>query len=182
MRCLVLVMVAACGVPLAVVQPVASPEHEAATTADWQRQIRTVARDGDWILAARTEDLSHAAIYDAGHDTVIEAAGAEIREVPLQRLLDVARYVVVVRPIRMSAQDEIAALARARARIGLAVEVGMPAPEDERGSELVYWASQTEARVGAHESIVTPGILVKYGEVIYYSGKRGELVGPPGEM
>src|SRR4051812_47280384 len=94
---LAVVTIAACGVPMRQVQPAApssgDPERDAHLTATWDQQIRSVARDGDWILAAAGDDLSHAALYDAEHDTIIEAAGAEIREVPLVHLLEVARFV-----------------------------------------------------------------------------------------
>ena len=41
-------------------------------------------------------------------------------------------------------------------------------------SELVYWASQTAARSGVRERVITPANLMKYGEVIYWSGKRDD--------
>jgi len=173
---LALVTIAACGVPMRQVHPVATdPERDAQLTATWDQQIRSVARDGDWILAAAGDDLSHAALYDAEHDTIIEAAGPEIREVPLVHLLEVARYVVVVRPSRMSVADRAASVARARGRLGVVIDVGVVGPDDERGPALVYWASQTEARAGAHEMVLTPGALVKYGEVIFASPRRDAL-------
>jgi len=38
----------------------------------------------------------------------------------------------------------------------------------------VWWAAQTEARSGVHETIITPSNLMQYGEVVYWSGKRDE--------
>jgi hypothetical protein len=173
---LAVVTLAACSVPLSSARPVtADPERDAHLTATWDQQIRSVARDGDWILAAAGDDLSHAALYDAERDTIIEAEGAEIREVPLIHLLEVARYVVVVRPSRMSEADRAASVARARGRLGVLIDVGVAGPDDQRGPALVYWASQTEARAGAHEAVLTPGVLVKYGEVIFASPQRDAL-------
>jgi hypothetical protein len=51
---------------------------------------------------------------------------------------------------------------------------GFDNPDAWYCSELVYWASQTEARSGTTESIITPADLMKYGEVIYWSGKRDD--------
>lgn len=176
--CAVATIVTGCGAPLGetiVAGPIA-PERDTHTTVMWDQQIRSVARDGDWILAAAGDDLSHAALYDAGHDTIIEAAGAQIREVPLIHLLEVARFVVVVRPSRMSAADQAASVERARGRLGVAIDVGAAPADEQRGPALVYWAAQTEARAGAHEAVLTPGVLVKYGEVIFASPRRGDLI------
>jgi hypothetical protein len=65
---------------------------DSAVTAMWSHEIHGVAQDGDWILSrsyymladaiAKTTggvDLSHASIYDAKRDTVIEAVGAGVR-------------------------------------------------------------------------------------------------------
>jgi hypothetical protein len=38
----------------------------------------------------------------------------------------------------------------------------------------VWWASETEARTGARERAVAPADLMKYGEVIYWSGRRSD--------
>ncbi|MCX5743715.1 MAG: hypothetical protein NT062_14580 [Proteobacteria bacterium] len=127
-------------------------------TAD---QIRAIARAGDWILTR-----THASIYDAAHDSVIEATSTGVRETPLAALLvrlDDDR-VVVLRPSRMTIDDQREAVVRAR------TVIGPLANDDAGGGYLVYWASQTEAHNGAHETAdVSPSALVKYGEVIYWS-------------
>lgn len=162
---------------------------DAAVTALWSQEIHAVARDGDWLLtrsyyvmgdviAAATigEDLSHASIYDAKHDTVIESVGSGVREIPLAELVARNHYVIVVRPTGMTAADQAEAIARARSKVGAPFDItgmfGVDTPEKFYCSELVYWASQTEARSGRHERIITPPDLMKYGEVIYWSGKR----------
>ena len=162
---------------------------DAAVTALWSDEVHRVARDGDWILtrsyyaasdvivaATPGEDLSHASIYDATHDTIIESIADGVREIPLSQLVGRNHYVIVVRPSGMTAADEAQALARARSQIGAGYDVGgmfgIDTPEKFYCSELVYWASQTEARSGRHERVVTPADLMQYGEVIYWSGKR----------
>ena len=157
----------------------------------WATEIRTTARDGDWLLSrsyyavgdaiavvTRGEDLSHAAIYDAKRDIVVESIGSGVREVSLVAFLKRNHYVIVVRPANMTAADQAFALARAKTKIGLPFDMrgmfGFDNPDAWYCSELVYWASQTAARSGTSETVVTPSDLMKYGEVIYWSGKRDD--------
>jgi len=166
-------------------------QADAAVSELWATEIRNVARDGDWFLSrsyyavgdvisltTRGEDLSHASIYDAKRDMVIESVGEGVREVSLVTFLKRNHYVIVVRPANMTAADQAHALARAKTKIGLPFDMrgmfGFDNPDAWYCSELVYWASQTEARSGHHETIITPSGLMKYGEVIYWSGKRDD--------
>jgi uncharacterized protein YycO len=164
---------------------------DAAVTAMWANEVRKVARDGDWILtrsyyamsdaivlATPGEEFSHASIYDAQHDAIIESIADGVREVPLEQLVGRNHYMVVIRPTGMSAADQSEAVVRARSAIGAPYDIkgmfGLDTPGKYYCSELVYWASQTEARSGRHERIITPAGLMKYGEVIYWSGKRDD--------
>lgn len=165
------------------------PAVDAAVTALWAHEIHGVARDGDWVLTRSYyalgdaiakltpgEDLSHASIYDAHRDTVVESVGSGVREISLSELLSRNHYVIVVRPHNMTAADQTAALARARTRVGAAFDkggmLGIDDPDKFYCSELVWWASQTEARSGVRERVITPADLMKYGQVIYWSGQR----------
>ena len=162
---------------------------DAAITQMWTREIHDKARDGDWLLsrsyyvmadaitaATRGEDISHASIYDAKHDTIIESIGSGVREIPLSDLVARNHFMIIVRPAGMTAADQSEALARARSQVGAKYDIGgmfgVDAPAKFYCSELVYWASQTEARSGRHERVITPSDLMRYGEVIYWSGKR----------
>lgn len=164
---------------------------DVAVSEMWAAEIRNVARDGDWLLSrsyyavgdaiavvTRGEDLSHAAMYDAKRDIVVESIGSGVREVALLAFLKRNHYVIVVRPANTSAEDGAHALARAKTKLGLPFDVrgmfGFDNPDAWYCSELVYWASQTEARSGKRETVVTPSDLMKYGEVIYWSGKRDD--------
>src|SRR5215813_3993673 len=165
-RLAVLLAVAACEPKSQLVQHPTDPSVDATLATTWAHEIHGVARDGDWILSRRGEEMSYASIYDARHDTVIEAGAAGVREIPLTELLGRERDVIVVRPNKMTAADEELALARARSEVGAKHE----------GSELVYWASQTEARNGAHDGAMTAADLMQYGEVIYWSGNRTVVI------
>ena len=168
------------------------PEDKAvdtAVTALWAHEVHAVARDGDWILTRSYyalgdaiakltpgEDLSHASIYDAQRDTVVEAVGSGVREISLSELISRNHYVIVVRPTNMTATDQQHALTRARSKVGTAFDkaglFGINDDEKFYCSELVWWASDGEARTGERERVITPADLMKYGEVIYWSGER----------
>lgn len=162
---------------------------DTAVTALWTHEVHGIARDGDWLLtrsyyaladaisiATPGEALSHASIYDAQRGTVIESVADGVREIPLADLIARNHYVIVVRPTGMTAAEQTEAVRRARTKVGTAFDkggmFGFDDPETFYCSELVYWASQTEARSGGNELVVTPSDLMKYGEVIYWSGKR----------
>jgi uncharacterized protein YycO len=196
LACLVLSAFATgCGVTDVKSVMVHRPEDKVADTAItemWASEIRKVARDGDWFLSrsyyvlgdvialtTSGEDLSHASMYDATRDMVVESVSSGVREIPLTTFLGRNHYVIVVRPANMNVGDQVHALARAKTKIGLAFDIrgmfGIDNPDAWYCSELVWWASQTEARSGQHESIITPPDLMKYGEVIYWSGKRDDI-------
>lgn len=181
----------ACSRPSVMVKRPADKQTDTAVTRMWTSEVGNVARDGDWILtrsyvlvgdAISTvtpgESLSHASIYDAKRGTVIEAVSEGIREIPLEKLIDRNHYVIVVRPSNMTAAEQTDAVARARTQLGGKFDIGGMFGIDHEDafycSELVWWASQTEARSGRRERIVTPSDLMQYGEVIYWSGKRDD--------
>jgi hypothetical protein len=162
---------------------------DAAVTAMWSHEIHGVAQDGDWILtrsyflladgiAKSTSgvDLSHASIYDAKRDTVIEAVGDGVREIPLSQLVQRNHYVIVVRPSAMTAPERAHSVERARTRIGTEFDkaglFGFDSKDKLYCSELVWWAAQGELRTGEHHRVITPSELMEYGEVVYWSGQR----------
>ena len=166
-----------------------SKDTDAAVTAMWSHEIHGVAQDGDWILSrsyflladgiAKTTggvDLSHASIYDAHRDTVIEAVGSGVREIPLSELVQRNHYLIVVRPSGMTAAQRARSVERARSRIGTEFDkaglFGFDNPDKLYGSELVWWAAQVELRTGDHQRVITPSELMDYGQVIYWSGQR----------
>lgn len=164
---------------------------DSAITAMWSHEIHSVAQDGDWILTrsyymvadgisvmTSGEDLSHASIYDAQKDTIIEAVGDGVREIPLSELIQRNHYVIVVRPSNMTAAERRHAVERARSRIGTPFDTlgmfGINSKDKVYCSELVWWASQGELRTGDHHTVITPSELMEYGEVVYWSGKRSD--------
>jgi len=164
---------------------------DAAISAMWVADIRRTARDGDWLLSrayyatsdlivlgTRGEALSHGSIYDASRGTVIEAVASGVREIPIEQFVARNHLILVVRPANMTASDGREAVGRARSKVGAPFDgagmFGFDDPDRYYCSELVYWASQTAARTGSQERVVTPADLMKYGEVIYWSGQRDD--------
>jgi len=168
------------------------PENKSvdtAVTAMWSHEIHNVAQDGDWILSrsyflladgiAKTTggvDLSHASIYDAKRDTVIEAVGSGVREIPLSELVQRNHYVIVVRPSGMTEAERARSVERARSRLGTEFDkaglFGFDSKDKLYCSELVWWAAQMELRTGDHQRVITPSELMDYGQVVYWSGAR----------
>ena len=184
-----MLLVAACSHPSLFIKPNADAGTNVAVTKLWAADLKTHGRNGDWLLTRAYyassdvialgtpgEDLSHASMYDASRGKVIEAVGSGVREMDIEQFLARNHFVIVVRPSNMTAADGDAALARAKTKIGVPFDAsgmfGIDNPDRFYCSELVFWASQTEARSGRSERIVTPANLMKYGEVVYWSGKR----------
>jgi cell wall-associated NlpC family hydrolase len=101
-----------------------------------------------------------------------------VREIPLEQLVDRNHYVIVVRPTGMTAAQQSLAVARARLQLGTAFDdggmFGLDDPEKFYCSELVWWASEGRARTTDQPVVITPSDLMKYGDVIYWSGKRDD--------
>lgn len=188
---LALAAVSACAAKSPLIHRPTDQSVDAAISEMWTAEIRRAARDGDWLLSrayyatsdlivlgTRGEALSHGSMYDASRDMVIEAVGSGVREIPLAKFVERNHLVLVVRPSNMSAADGQQAVARARTKLGVPFDgtgmFGFDDPDRFYCTELVYWASQTAARTGSQERIVTPADLMKYGEVIYWSGKRDD--------
>lgn len=187
----VMAMVAGCATKSFLVHRPTNQSVDDAITAMWVGEVKSVARDGDWLLSrayymtsdlivigTRGESLSHGSIYDATRGTVIESIASGVREIPLEDFVRRNHVVIVVRPAKMTAADGKAAVARARSKVGAPFDAtgmfGVDNPEKFYCTELVYWASQTAARTGRQERVVTPADLLKYGEVLYWSGKRDD--------
>ncbi len=166
-----------------------SKDVDVAVTAMWSHEIHNVAQDGDWILTrsyymiadaiSKTTsgvDLSHASIYDAKRDTIIEAVGGGVREIKLADLVQRNHYVIVLRPSGMTPEQRRRSVERARSRIGTEFDkaglFGFDNPDKLYCSELVWWAAQGELRYGDHHRVIAPVELMQYGEVVYFSGQR----------
>ncbi len=186
-----MMLVSACDPKSALVKRPENRTVDTAVSQLWTDEIAVQAQSGDWILSrsyylvgdaiavlTRGEDFSHAAMYDAEHNTVIESVGSGVREISLTEFLARNHYVAVVRPAGMSPAQRAVSLTRAREQLGKPFDnagmLGFDNPEAFYCSELVAWASQINSRTATeqHERVITPAGLMKYGSVIYWSGAR----------
>lgn len=168
-----------------------NPVVDRTITQMWTDEVRAVARDGDWILSrsyyfigdvvstfTSGEDLSHASIYSATSGTVIEAVSSGVREVSLEQLMERNHHVIVVRPNRLTASERSLSVQRARGQVGGAFDVGgmfgFDDPNTFYCSELVYWAARVPMHFADHQAVITPGDLMAFGQVVYWSGRRDD--------
>jgi uncharacterized protein YycO len=182
---------AACSAPSVMVKKPQNNEANQAVTEMWARDIKRVAKSGDWILtrsyslvgdaitvASIGEEVSHAVIYDAERGTIIEAITPTVREVPLENLLERNRLAIVIRPSRLSEDERRASVDRARSKVGARFDFGglLGVQSEARFycSELVLWASDLRAHGVRKPVVITPAALASHGEVIYLSGHRDD--------
>jgi uncharacterized protein YycO len=161
-----------------------------AITKMWADEIRKIARDGDWIISRSLtwegdmiatlvggEQYSHASVIDVTHGTIVEATTPMVREIPLEQLMARNWYVVLLRPNDMTAEEAKASLELQRAQVGKPFDlygfIGYPEEDKWYCSELVYWASGMEEKHGKHV-VILPRQLLKYSQVLYYSGRRDD--------
>jgi hypothetical protein len=189
-----LAVVPACGITNMKSVTVHRPADKAidqTITQMWADEIKQVARDGDWVLTRSYyfvgdvitrftpgEDLSHASIYSAKTGTVIEAVTPKVREVSLEQLIERNHYVIIVRPSKMTAAERAASVEHARSKVGVAFDTrgmfGFNNKDAWYCSELVYWAAGTARRHGDSQTVITPSEMMKFGEVVYWSGARSD--------
>ncbi len=167
-----------------------NPRTNSAITDMWEREIRAVAQDGDWILMrsystagdvitlfTSGEDISHSAMYDGRTGTIIEGVAPVVKETRLRDVIRHKRHVIIVRPHGLTKAQRRASVLRARSRIGAKYDygglIGVDSEDKYYCSELLYWA----ARIGPRRTrplVISPAQLMQYGEVVYWSGHRDD--------
>lgn len=160
-------------------------------TKRWAQVVRSQAEHGDWLLSrsyslvgdvivkvTSGESFSHAAIYDAERDAVIEAISGGIRYVPLEKFLTRNDHVMLVRPRGLTAALRSRAVLRARSKIGVGYDYrglfGVEDPERFYCSELVLWSIDPRSRGQSVPLVISPADLLKYSRTIWFSGTRAE--------
>lgn len=181
---------AGCGASVMVHRP-ADHQVDHAITDLWVADLLRTAHDGDWLLSrsysgqgdaivllTTGEELSHAAMLDVTHGTVIESIASGVREIPLAQFVDRNRHVIAVRPTAPPVAGALA-VARARAQLGAGFDIagmlGFGSDDRFYCSELVYWASGLQEQDPDRELVITPGELLDYGAVVYWSGERDDV-------
>ena len=179
---------AGCSHSLMVERPKEKKLDEAYSELFTEESMRNV-QDGDIVLRrgyAVLSDVitfvtigpkvSHAGIYDATSGTIIEAVDGGVTERTVPSYVGGSHRVVIVRP-RLSAVEKRAAVVQARASIGTPFDytgfIGLDNPERFYCSELVVWAYRAKERGFDGGSLVAPGELATFGDIVYDSGDRG---------
>ena len=151
--------------------------------------VRQALRHGDWLVARGVHaadnlvasvtnmPLSHAAIFDAESEGVIEADGSGVHTTPLADFLANSQRVLVIRPIWSSPGNSRAAVERARSWLGKGYNftglVGLDIPERYYCTQVALFAYKpfiTEKPDNPIPRIIKPGQMYHWGRIMYDSG------------
>lgn len=181
--CLVLGVLAGCAVkPIIPPSATLSPQEYAAV-------LRGVLRHGDWLVTRGVHGpdnlvasvtrmpLSHASIYDAEQDVIIEAEGVGIHTTPLVDLVAKSQRVLVIRPMWSTEGSAPEAVERARSWIGQGYNftglAGVNSPDRYYCTQVCIEAYRpfiTAEPDNPIPRIIPPGNMYFWGRILYDSG------------
>lgn len=151
-------------------------------------EIRGRLRHGDWLVirgfspannmvaTVTNMPLSHAAIYDADNDQVIEADGAGVHQTPLADFVATAQRLLIIRPVWAGPENSAAAVARAKSWLGAGYNftglVGLNMPKRYYCTQLVFKAYEPfMAKLpNPVPHIIAPGQMYHWGRIIFDTG------------
>lgn len=182
--CLLLCCTAGCAV-----KPVIPPSA-ALDPQPYAMEVRAVLRHGDWLITRgvhATDNVvasvtrmpfSHASIYDAERDEVIEADGSGIHTTPFADLLAKSQRVLVIRPMWSTEGSAPVAVERARALLGKGYNftglVGVDSPDRYYCTQVCMEAYRpfmtAEKPDNPIPKIIAPGNMYFWGRILYDSG------------
>ncbi|MDR2140284.1 MAG: hypothetical protein LBR11_00550 [Deltaproteobacteria bacterium] len=170
-----------CAVKLAPDQPQPLSLNQAAVravleTGDWL-VIRGLTGPDNFIIAVTNMPFSHAAIYDAENDEVIEADGRGVHRTALNDFLAKASRIWVLKPIWATPETRPLAVARARSLVGSSYDftglLGLGLESRYYCSELVISAwrpfMDPAQKINPIPRVISPGRLHHWGRVVYDS-------------
>lgn len=154
--------------------------------------IRSTAAAGDWLVTRgyhATDNLvangtntpiSHAAVYDAEHDIVIEAEGKGIHVTPLAEFVDKSYRILIIRPRWRTNENAQLAVAEAEKMVGKDYDflgtIGLNFSNKFYCSELAVAAYKPWHRaVEKFPTVIEPGNLYLYGQVLDDTMDRDEI-------
>jgi hypothetical protein len=154
--------------------------------------VREVIENGDWVIirgvtgpdnfigSVTNMPFSHASIYDAENDEVIEADSHGVHATPLAEYLGSGSRIWIVKPVWATPETRPLAVARARATLGRPYDysglLGLGLSDSYYCSELVVSAWRPfmgEAKVNPIPLVISPGRLHHWGRVVYDSLEIG---------
>ena len=164
------------------------PVSEALDQARAAPEIRKHLLNGDWLVirgtgkgdnlvsTATNMPLSHAAIYDAEHDAVIESDAAGVHFAPLEKFIGKAQRVLIIRPVWSSPASGREAVARARTRLGSGYNfsglIGLDTPGRYYCTQLVVDAYKPHMadKPNPIPKVIAPGQMYHWGRIVYDTG------------
>ncbi|WAW10558.1 hypothetical protein NB640_02550 [Oxalobacter vibrioformis] len=170
------------------VQPVANPDT---TIKDAERisEIRLILKNGDWLVTRgilNTDNfvatmtnapLSHAAIYDAEKDVVIEATGEGVHTTQLDTFLAKSQRALIIRPVWWTPDNAVKAIESARNWVGKGYNytglIGINTPGRYYCTQLAlraYEPFMEEAPDNPIPPVIKPGQMYYWGRILYDSG------------
>ncbi len=152
--------------------------------------VRTALRHGDWLVArgihaadnlvstVTNKPLSHAALYDAENDQVIEADGSGVHTTPLDQFVAASTRVMVLRPVWATWENRPQAVGRAKEWLGKGYNftglVGLSMPDRYYCTQLAIKAYEPFMDIGRPLNplplVIEPGQMYHWGTVVYDSG------------
>ncbi|WP_037585528.1 YiiX/YebB-like N1pC/P60 family cysteine hydrolase [Stenoxybacter acetivorans] len=185
---LVLIMVCALGLTACAVSiHTASPNTE--QQADVIDEIKPILQHGDWLVvrgvhatddfvsAVTNAPLSHAAVYDAENQEVIEAEGIGVHSTPLADFIAKSQRVMIIRSQWHTPENAVQAVKRARSHIGkrynLSGLIGINTPDTYYCTQLVvdaYTAGKRAETVNPLPPVILPRQMFHWGRIVYDSG------------
>jgi hypothetical protein len=154
--------------------------------------VRAVIEHGDWLVirgvsgpdnfigSVTNMPFSHASIYDAENDEVVEADSHGVHITPLSEYLESASRVWVLKPVWATPETRPLVVAKARSLVGSPYNytglLGLGLPDSYYCSELVVSVWKPYMNNGHSNPIprvISPGRLHHWGRVVYDSMEIG---------
>jgi len=152
---------------------------EKAKTGDWL-VIRGYHNSDHFVTTATGIPISHVGIFNQELNQVIEADGEGIHTTPLDKFVDNSYRLLIIRPRWRTETNAQTAWEKASQLVGKDYDalgiIGFDDPDKYYCSELaVYIYKQWHSKNEKFPTIIKPGELYLYGNILYDSLPRDEM-------
>jgi len=165
------------------------PRSETLNQAAVSQDLKRILKNGDWLVTrgvgkadnlvatATNMPLSHAAIYDAEFDQVIEADGDGVHSTPLSAFIGKSQRLMVIRPVWAGLENSAAAVNLARSWRGAGYNftdlVGLDMPKRYYCTQvalLAYQPDRNNRKPNPIPKVIAPGQMYHWGRILYDTG------------
>lgn len=165
------------------------PPEDALSPEDFAPAVRAHLSHGDWLVtrgihatdnlvtSATNMPFSHAAIYDAEKDEVIESESQGVHTTPFADFIAKSSRVMVVRPMWRTDESARVAVERARSWLGKGYNftglVGLDSPDRYYCTQVAMEAYRpfiTEKPDNPIPKVLSPGRMHHWGRIIFDTG------------